>query len=219
MCSIVEDAFRYLADRPQVHSDLSELPFQVIISCETSSSEYFVLSRRFEFRITRVFVKYIHGYFDLIFAACTESWYAPSWLLQLFEGDQCRVPRQDRVVLLASFSNQSASSHHCSTVSVIWDSDNVEEEFSFIITPFWLRYFMIRLKWCEQFERFYHSELSVSNSCNVIYDTIWKIRTIKNDFINAKYHVSVSNSCNILKIMSGLLSLPGTDYGSLGGIY
>lgn len=29
MCSIVELTFRYLADRPQVHSDVSGLPFMV----------------------------------------------------------------------------------------------------------------------------------------------------------------------------------------------
>ena len=123
----------------------------------------------------------------LKFAVRVEPRYAPSWLLQLFEGDQCRVPRQDRVVLLSLFSNQSASSHHCSTVSVIWDSDNVEEEFSFIITPFWLRHlwfdlndannlndfitpnyqyltvatsFMIRFERYERFKRFYQCKLS-----------------------------------------------------------
>ena len=30
MCDIVEVTFRYLADRPQVHSDVSGLPFMVI---------------------------------------------------------------------------------------------------------------------------------------------------------------------------------------------
>ena len=129
------------------------------------------------------------------------------------------------MVLLTSFSNQFASSHHCSTVSVICVSDNVEEELSFIITPYWLRHLWYDLNDTNDLNDFITSNyqyLTVATFAKLRH--LWydlKDTNDLNDFITPNYNVSVSNSCNLffLKIMSGLLSLQGTDYGPLGGIY
>ena len=90
MCSIVEVTFRYLADRPQVHSDISGLPFMVM---------RFVLDVSVNLRFLGIWIRFVlwhasgnfrtldEAVFGLfLIAACVASRHAPSRLLQLFEG-------------------------------------------------------------------------------------------------------------------------------------
>ena len=147
MCGIVEDTFRYLADRPQVHSELSGKPFEVRLSwfirfnlfkgcfslcwisvCPLSSVWCWCyiqrLYMRFSFLIFKLcglsndkYKQYLWG-FPFKFAAGVEPRYASSWFLQLFERVESRFSQQDWVFLHSSLSYQYAAWCHCSSSSL-----------------------------------------------------------------------------------------------------